>query len=187
VRPIDLRLLAGQGAQTQIGFGLWPGAVARSDVAKVIGAAGITTFAHHGVEAGGGEPWELLQCLQDEGQVRIDAGRSAGCANARQPGLGQNPGDRIGMHAQLPGDGAYAPPLDMVVAQDLRLELGGNGHEPRPLRKKALRRNGEQGRPHQWQRQGDCSGDERGVCGVRVVGLLTVGAAHFGITSSKRC
>jgi hypothetical protein len=32
----------------------------------------------------------------------------------------------------LSGDGACAPSLDMVVAQDLCLELGGNGHRSRP-------------------------------------------------------
>jgi len=80
------------------------------------------------------------------------------------------------MHVQLPGDGIGAPSLDMVVAQDLRLELRGYRHGSRPLprRKKSMRTNGEQGRPQQWQRHGGCSGAARRVCGLRVDAALAL-------------
>src|ERR1700730_6337541 len=45
VSPIDLALLAGQGGQAQISFGLGTGSVAGNDVAKMIGAAGIAAFS----------------------------------------------------------------------------------------------------------------------------------------------
>src|SRR5262249_4361067 len=79
---------------------------------------------------------------------------------------GQHPCDGSVMHMQLAGDGTGAPLLNVVVAQDLRLELGGYGHgsAPRRRRKKPVRRNGEQGRPHKWQRHADdCWANARGT------------------------
>ena len=49
--------------------------------------------------------------------------------NLRQAGLGQDPGYGGVMHPQLLGDRADRPFLNMVIAQDLRLELRGNGHD----------------------------------------------------------
>jgi hypothetical protein len=93
---------------------------------------------------------------------------------------------------ELPGDGVREPALHVVIAQDLRFELRGDSHGSRPprRRRKLVRTNGEQGRPHQWQRQDDRSGDERGGCGVLAIdplGALTLGGEHFGIESSEGC
>src|SRR4030095_16700871 len=122
MRPIDLAPLTRQGGQTQIGFGLWTWTMAGDDVTEVIGAADIAALAHHAVEAAGGQLWELLQRCKDERQVGIDL-RGPGMANARQAGLGQHPGNGAVVNVQLSGDGVGAPSLDVVVAQDLRLEL----------------------------------------------------------------
>src|SRR5262249_33101754 len=108
MRPIDLALLAGKGAQTQIGLRLAARAMAGDHVAEVIGATAVTTLAHHAVEPAGGQGWELLERGENEGEVGIDTGAS-GTANARQADLRQHPGDGALMHVQLPRDGAGAP------------------------------------------------------------------------------
>jgi hypothetical protein len=42
-----------------------------------------------------------------------------------------------------------------------------------------MRTNGMQGRPHQWQRQGGCSGNERGVGGdTELSGITASGACE---------
>jgi hypothetical protein len=64
----------------------------------------------------------------DEWQIRIDFRGAAQHLDARQAGLGQYPGDRVTVHAQLLGDGSDPPALSMVIAQDLRLDVRGNGH-----------------------------------------------------------
>ena len=70
--PIDLSLFAGKGAQAQIGLGLGARPMAGDEVAEVIGAAGIATLAHHGVEAAGRQPGECRERLGDERQIGID-------------------------------------------------------------------------------------------------------------------
>ena len=52
----------------------------------------------------------------------------------RQPVLRQNAGDNVVMDAELAGDRAAPPLLDMVVAQDLGVEFGGYDHG-RPSRR----------------------------------------------------
>jgi hypothetical protein len=77
----------------------------------------------------GRERRELVQGLEDERQVGIDlraSGRRTGC---RQTGLGQHPRHGAMVHVQLAGDGPDAPFLDVIVAQDLRLELRQDGHD----------------------------------------------------------
>ena len=59
VAPVDLGLLARQGAQTQIGFGLRTRPMAGDEVAEVIGAAAIAAFAHHRIQAAGRQRREL--------------------------------------------------------------------------------------------------------------------------------
>lgn len=49
--------------------------------------------------------------------------------NPRPAGLQKPPRDGGVMHPQVLGDGADRPLLDMVIAQDRRLELRGNGHD----------------------------------------------------------
>jgi hypothetical protein len=47
----------------------------------------------------------------------------------RQAGLGQHPGDGVTVHAQLRGNRSDPPAFSVVIAQDLRLEIRGNGHD----------------------------------------------------------
>ena len=126
------------------------------DMAKMIGAAEVSAFPDHAIEPAGGECGELLERLENEGQVGIDLRGSCRPAKARQTGLRQDSGDSVVMHLQLTGNGARAPLLDVIVAQDLSLELSRYGHGSAPLRRrrKPLRTNGEQRHPHQWQRNG---------------------------------
>ena len=62
--PVDLRLLAGQAAQAQIGLGRRPRPMAGDEVAEVIGPAAVAALAHHGEQAAGGQRRELLQRLR---------------------------------------------------------------------------------------------------------------------------
>ena len=47
---------------------------------------------------------------------------------------GEHPVHGVAVHAQQPGDGADAPLLDLVQAQDPRAQLRGYGHGARPAR-----------------------------------------------------
>jgi len=162
--PVDLGLFAWQAAQTQIGLGRAARAVLGDEVTEVIGAAAVAAFMHHGKQAAGRQCWELLKCLQDERQVGVDRRRPRRRSGTRQTGLHQHAAHYAVVHVQLRGDGADAPFLDMVVAQDLRLDLGRGYHGAlgsvrsysAPRRRSRRRRNpwrsrGRQARPHQWQ------------------------------------
>jgi hypothetical protein len=129
VSPIDLALFAGQAAQAQIGLGLRAGPVTGDDMAEVAGAAAVAALPDHGVQTAGGQRRERLQGLVKEGQIRVDPGRPRRPPDARQAGLGQHPGNSVVVHVQLPGDGPDEPLLNVVIAQDLRLEIRGDGHE----------------------------------------------------------
>jgi hypothetical protein len=48
--PIDLRVLAVQGAQAQIGFRRRPRPTAGDDIAEVVRPAGIAAFPHHRIK-----------------------------------------------------------------------------------------------------------------------------------------
>jgi hypothetical protein len=126
--PIDLSLFAGQRAQAQIGFRRRPWSVASDDMAELAWSAAIATFLHHRVQTAGGQRREPGQGLVDERQIRIEFRRAVRRSEARQTSLGQNPGDRVAVDAQLLGDRPNAPFFDVVIAQDLRLEVRGNGH-----------------------------------------------------------
>jgi hypothetical protein len=65
-------LLTWQGTQTQIGFCFGTRPVVRDEMAKVIGATAITTFADHHIQSTGGERGKLLENLADKGQIRVD-------------------------------------------------------------------------------------------------------------------
>ncbi len=125
--PVHLSLFAWQGHQAQIRFRRRSGPMLCDEVAKVIGAALVTTFSRHDIEAAGGKAGELLQGLKDEGQPGIDLGR-ASRTDAGQAGLPQDALDAAVMDVQLPGNGADAPFLDMVETQNLGFELRGQGH-----------------------------------------------------------
>ena len=57
------------------------------------------------------------------------AATAATATQTRQASLRQHPADHVVVHAQLPGDGASAPSLDMVIAQDLCLAVRRNDHD----------------------------------------------------------
>ena len=52
--PVDLPLLAGQAAQTQIGLRRRARPMTGDEVAEVIAAAAVAAFAHHRVQPAGG-------------------------------------------------------------------------------------------------------------------------------------
>jgi len=123
-----LPLLTRQSGQAQVGFGRRSRAMERDQVAEVIRAACIATLAHHRVQAAGGEGRILRQGLADERQVSIDLRGSLHRPAPGQSGLRQNPAHRTAVHVQLAGDGADAPFLDVVVAQNPRFDIRGYGH-----------------------------------------------------------
>jgi len=126
--PVDLPLLTRKGAQAQVGLSARTRSVQADEVAKVIWATAVTTLLHHPVQAAGGEAGELLQRLADEGQVDVNLRGALHRPDPGQTGLRQDAAHRATMHVQLSGDGPDAPLLDVVVAQDMRFELRGNGH-----------------------------------------------------------
>ena len=119
VAPVHLGLLARQGPQAQEGLGLGTWAVMRQLVAEVVRSAGITPLAHHLVQAAGGERRELLEGLEDKRQVGIEHRWPYPAIHFGQAGLGEHTIDGVVVHAELAGDRAHPPLLDMVIAQDL--------------------------------------------------------------------
>jgi hypothetical protein len=97
-------------------------------VAEVIAAAAVAALAHHRVQPAGGQGRELLQGLMDEGQIGLDLRATCRRSDPGQAGLDQDPRHGAVMHMQLAGDRANAPFLDMIIAQDLRLQIGRDGH-----------------------------------------------------------
>ena len=132
MRPVDLGLLAGQGAKAQIRFTR----AARPDlcdaVTEVIGCAGVAPCLDHVEQPSGGQCGEALQRLGDERHVGVEhRGASRAPVLALHPCLPQHPLDGVVVDAELGGDGAHPPVLDEVVAQDLRLELVVDRHRAR--------------------------------------------------------
>ncbi|CAE6820465.1 hypothetical protein R69746_06032 [Paraburkholderia aspalathi] len=64
----------------------------------------------------------------DERQVGIDLRGSQHCANPWQASLCEHALHGAAVHVQLARDGAATPLLNVVVAQDLRLEFDSDGH-----------------------------------------------------------
>jgi len=127
VAPVHLGLISRQGAQAQIGFSLGCRPVPGDDGAEMAGTSIIPALADHGMQTAGRQRGELLQGLADEGQIGIGFRRPWRLSMARQASLSQNPGHGIVMKMQLTGDRSDAPLLDMVVAQDLRFGIRGDG------------------------------------------------------------
>jgi hypothetical protein len=121
-------LFAWQGAQTQMGFRrrAWP--VASNDMAELAWSTEIAARLHHRVEAAGPQRRELRQGLVDERQIRVDFRGAMELCQARQASLRQHPCDGVTVHSQLFGDRSDPPVFGVVIAQDLRLDVRGNGH-----------------------------------------------------------
>ena len=66
VRPVNLSLLAGQGAKPQIRFARAAGPQLRDAVAEVVGRARATPRLDHVEQPCGGQGGEALQRLGDE-------------------------------------------------------------------------------------------------------------------------
>ena len=126
--PIDLHLFARQGAQTQVGFALGTRSVAGNQVPEVIRTSGIAPGLDHVVQARGAQARKLRQGLENERQVGIDRRGTADRPQCGQARLREYAGDTVAMYVQLAGDGADAPALRVVMAQDLRFNLRGQGH-----------------------------------------------------------
>jgi hypothetical protein len=97
------------------------------EVAEVVRSTKVAALACHHVQAACCEGWKLLERLQDEGQIRVNAA-GARLADAGQSSLLQDALDGAVVDLQLAGDGAHTPTFDMVVAQDLGMKLRGHGH-----------------------------------------------------------
>ena len=184
VTPVHLRLFARQATQTQIGFGFRARPMAGDQVAEVIGAAAIAAFAHHSIQPAGRQRRERLQRLADERQIRVDL-RSAGggpilgnpaCASTR---VAPRCDARATDAAMVP----MRPLLDVVIAQDLRLDIRRCHHgrvpsgrvawsrrRPRRRRNPWRTRSGQR-RPHQWQ----CEAGRRRSFIARFAPLAIVG------------
>jgi hypothetical protein len=93
---------------------------------KVIGTPGVAAFLDHDVQPAGRQRRKLRQGRADEGQIGVDAGRARRNTRTWQTRLRQDTPDGAMMDAQLGGDGADAPALGMVVAQNLRFRFSGN-------------------------------------------------------------
>lgn len=128
MRPVDLALLARQGAQTQERFRSLARTVERDHMPEVGGRALVAALLHHPVQAAGGQVWICLKRPLDERQILVDLGGTYHRPVAGQTGLLQNPEDRRMVAMQLRCDRSTAPPLDVVQAQDHRFLLGGYGH-----------------------------------------------------------
>lgn len=126
VTPVDLRLLARQRAQAQVGLGRR--AHLGHQQPEVRGPAHVAALGDHRVQPCRGEGGELLQGGQHERSVRVDAAGPQRRGVHRRAVARQDPPHGIAMHVQLPRDGAHAPLLHRVQAQDLRHQVRGNGH-----------------------------------------------------------
>src|SRR6202022_2091088 len=127
VRPVDLALFTGQGAQAQIGLRYGPWTVQRDQMPEVMRVAPVAALIDHRVQATGRKRRKLLQRLMDERQVSIDLRGSQHGTDSGQTGLGQHALDGAAVDMQLAREGAGAPLLDVVVTQDLRFEFGSKG------------------------------------------------------------
>jgi len=71
VRPVNLTLFAGQGAQAQVRFPRQLRSVAAHQVAEVIRTARVTAFAHHAIQATRAQRREAREGVLDEGHERL--------------------------------------------------------------------------------------------------------------------
>lgn len=95
---------------------------------EVRGRAHVAALGHHGVQPRRSERGELLQRGQDEGSVRIDAAGPQRRGVHRRAVAAEHAPHGVAVHMQLPRDGAHAPLLHRVQAQDLRHQVRGYGH-----------------------------------------------------------
>lgn len=126
--PVNLRLFAGQTAQTQKGFRWRPWPVAGDNMAELAWPTAVTSILNHCEQTAGGQRREFGQGFVDERQIWVDFRWPVRLADSRQAGLRQHAGNGVGMDAQLPGNCPNPPFFNVVKAQNLRLDFRGNGH-----------------------------------------------------------
>ena len=179
MRPIDLRLLAGQAAQPQIGLRRAARPMLGDEMAEVIGAAAIAALARHREQAAGGQRRELLQRLADQRQVGVDLRRprlprrsravrpapargAPRCGGRAAAGRWCRPStSRRGSSAgSAPRSQAASPwrPGPRPVVSNTEAMTPAATQEPLPEQ-------GRQPRPHQWQ----CGPDGRGLSASRTL------------------
>jgi hypothetical protein len=78
----------------------------------------------------------------DEGQIGLDLRAPRWRSDPRQASLGQDSRHGAVVHMQLARDRANAPFFDMIIAQDLRLQIGRDGSWCSPRRGLATDRTG---------------------------------------------
>ncbi|WP_425468214.1 hypothetical protein [Paraburkholderia guartelaensis] len=189
--PVDLSDLTRQHAQTQEGFGGRAWTVLAHEVPEVVRRARVAALTHHRVQAAGCELREFIQGLPDERQVRFNQGGAWRRSMPGQACLGQHTRDGRVMNMQLPRDGAAAPFLDVVQAQDLRLQFGRNGHGGSPdadegwmprsrRRTKPVRTNGESRQAQRAQ----CNAPDVAVCAATFAGATATSFGGARSTSS---
>ncbi|MBT1159491.1 hypothetical protein J1C56_28405 [Aminobacter anthyllidis] len=126
--PVGLGLLARKRAQAQISLGLGARPVAGDHVTEVTAVTAVTPLNDHAVKTGSRQAGKGLQGLKDEREIGVDLAGSGLRAMGHQPGSGKHSMNGVVVDAELPGNGASAPLLDMVIAQDLGLQLRRYGH-----------------------------------------------------------
>lgn len=118
VSPVDLALFARQRPQPQVRLGCGPWPIQADQMPEVIRAALVSALAHHGMQPAGREVGEFGQGLPDERQIRVD---HRGAQLRAMPGLSslrQHTTHGRVMQVELARDGAAAPLLDVIQAQD---------------------------------------------------------------------
>jgi hypothetical protein len=135
VAPVDLRLLARQSAQPQERLGRRARAHAGDEVAEVVRVAAVAALADHREQPRGGQRRVAVQRLQDERPVRVDAAGSQRRSRRRRlAGVREHAPHGTVVDVQLAGDGAHAPALGLVQAQDRGAQVGGDDQDKLPSR-----------------------------------------------------
>jgi hypothetical protein len=127
VRPVDLGLLADERLGAQVHFAPRWGPQRDHVLAQRARSALETALPQHVVKPRRPQPRVARQRLRDEVAVGIakPRARRAGCVPIADP---ERAPDYVGVQAELCGDGAHAPVLGEVQADDLGLLFGGGGH-----------------------------------------------------------
>ncbi len=127
VCPIGLRLLAGEGAQTQKSLALGRAQFGH-DAAELVDAAGVAAQADHLEEAGGAQAGILLQGLAQEVEVRI--GEAVAQPGMAAKALGVERGAHsIGVQMQFRRNGADFPVLGVKQVTNVS-DLFSRNHAP---------------------------------------------------------
>jgi hypothetical protein len=134
VPPVHLGLITGEGPQPQVGLPGRRRPVAPYDGAKGVRPPLVSALADHVVEARCGQPWILLERLDDERDVGVDLRRAQQAGSWRAVAL-ENPANGRVVETELRSDGAGRPALGVVKAKDARLKLGSHHPGSSPERK----------------------------------------------------